>query len=60
MKILFYVALSIVGLSLTGCEDSLNKPRTDTRTMIIGGVPVHDQDYQLRDEHLIVQNQLKP
>ncbi|WP_442855636.1 NF038215 family lipoprotein [Acinetobacter sp. NCu2D-2] len=28
-------------------KDSLNQPKTQTRTMIIGGVPVHDHDYQL-------------
>jgi len=38
----------------------LNKPKTETRTMIIGGVPVHEQDYQLLDKHLSAQDQLKP
>lgn len=34
---------------LTGCDakDSLNKPKTEQRTMIIGGMPVHDHDYKL-------------
>ena len=47
-------------LSLSGCDDALNKPKTETRTMIIGGVPVYEQDYQLLDKHLSAQDQLKP
>ena len=46
-------------LSLSGCDDAMNKPKTETRTMIIGGVPVHDQDYQLLDTQFIAQDQLK-
>ncbi|MGE4317021.1 NF038215 family lipoprotein [Acinetobacter sp.] len=43
------VGLSLcVLLLMTACdaENDYNKPKT-ARTMIIGGVPVHDQDYQL-------------
>ena len=44
-----------VGLSLsmlllmTACENKndYNKPNTEVRSMVIGGVPVHDQDYRL-------------
>ena len=34
---------------LTACDakDDYNKPKTEVRTMIIGGVPVHQQDYRL-------------
>lgn len=40
--------MSAALLSATGCDArDINKPRTQTRTMIIGGVPVSDQDYQL-------------
>ena len=36
-------------LLLTACDakDDYNKPKTEVRTMIIGGVPVHEQDYRL-------------
>ncbi|NNG76302.1 hypothetical protein HLH10_08175 [Acinetobacter sp. ANC 4277] len=36
-------------LLLTACDakDDYNKPKTAVRTMIIGGVPVHEQDYRL-------------
>ena len=45
MKILSCTILSVLLLvGLSGCDDPLNKPKTDTRSMIIGGVPVHDQD----------------
>ena len=39
----------IVSMLLTGCDttDSLNKPSEKTRTMIIGGMPVHDHDYKV-------------
>jgi len=57
MKILSYAVLVGVLLSLSGCDDAMNKPKTETRTMIIGGVPVHDQDYQLLDTQFIAQDQ---
>ena len=36
-------------LLLTACDakDDYNKPKTEVRTMIIGGMPVHDSDYRL-------------
>ncbi|TCB49658.1 hypothetical protein E0H80_11235 [Acinetobacter sp. ANC 4779] len=36
-------------LLLAACEakDEYNKPKTQVRTMIIGGMPVYDQDYRL-------------
>ena len=41
MKILSCAVLVGILLSLSGCDDALNKPKTETRTMIIGGVPVY-------------------
>jgi len=60
MKILSYAVLVGMLISVSGCDDAMNKPKTETRTMIIGGVPVHEQDYQLLDKHLSAQDQLKP
>ncbi len=60
MKILSYAVLVGMLISVLGCDDAMNKPKTETRTMIIGGVPVHEQDYQLLDKHLSAQDQLKP
>ena len=60
MKILSCAVWVGMLLSLSGCDDVMNKPKTETRTMIIGGVPVHEQDYQLLDKHLSAQDQLKP
>lgn len=49
-------------LLLTACDakDDYNKPKTEVRTMIIGGMPVHDSDYRLsqlnaRETKLVVQ-----
>ena len=35
-------------LLLTACDikNDYNKPKTEVRTMIIGGMPVHDHDYK--------------
>lgn len=44
------VSLSVcLLLLLTACDakDDYNKPKTEVRTMIIGGMPVHDSDYRL-------------
>lgn len=59
MKILSCAILSVLLLGLSGCDDPLNKPKTDTRSMIIGGVPVHDHDYKRPDSSLTAQDQLK-
>lgn len=48
-KIIFLLILIQSGL-LAACDPTrdLNQPKTEeTRSMIIGGVPVHDQDYLL-------------
>jgi hypothetical protein len=60
MKILSYAVLVGMLLSLSGCDDAMNKPKTETRMMIIGGIPVHERDYQLPDQHFSAQDQLKP
>lgn len=42
------VSLSIcLLLVLTACDTKreFNKPKTEVRTMIIGGMPIHDHDY---------------
>ncbi|TCB38190.1 hypothetical protein E0H82_00945 [Acinetobacter sp. ANC 4910] len=46
-KISFVLICIMAGL-LTACDakDDLNKPQTMVRTMVIGGVPVADHDYQ--------------
>jgi hypothetical protein len=40
-----------LGLSLTlsACDikNDYNKPKTQVRSMVIGGMPVHDQDYKI-------------
>lgn len=44
------IVLSICLLALvTACDakNDYNKPKTEVRTMIIGGMPIHDQDYRL-------------
>lgn len=48
-RIIFLLILIQSGL-LAACDPTrdLNQPKTEeTRSMIIGGVPVHDQDYLL-------------
>ncbi|MGD9699131.1 MULTISPECIES: NF038215 family lipoprotein [unclassified Acinetobacter] len=49
MKTLSVGLFVCVLLLLTACDakDDYNKPKTEVRSMIIGGVPVHDQDYRL-------------
>lgn len=56
MKILSCTILSVLLLGLSGCDDPLNKPKTDTRSMIIGGMPVHDHDYKMLDSSLTAQD----
>ena len=38
-----------ISLLVTACDakDDYNKPKTEVRTMIIGGVPVNDHDYRV-------------
>ncbi|WP_171264747.1 NF038215 family lipoprotein [Acinetobacter sp. ANC 4558] len=41
------IILLMSGLVACDSTENFNKPKTDQRTMIIGGVPAFDQDYQL-------------
>ncbi|MFV5491849.1 NF038215 family lipoprotein [Acinetobacter sp. ASP199] len=56
MKNLSYAVLVLLLSSLAGCDnDKMNKPKTEVRTMIIGGMPVHDHDYRLSKPPFIAQ-----
>ncbi|MFC2996087.1 NF038215 family lipoprotein [Acinetobacter sichuanensis] len=51
----FCIGLSLIILgTLVGCDHSKPKPTTtEVRTMIIGGMPVHERDYRLTaQDHL--------
>lgn len=52
-RIHIQIFMLIFVVFITGCDakDSLNKPKTELRTMIIGGVPVHERDYTLAGSH---------
>ncbi len=43
------ILICIMAGLLTACDakDDLNKPKTMVRSMVIGGMPVADQDYKL-------------
>ena len=43
----------IIISTLIGCEpiEHVSEEQVSARTMIIGGVPVHDKDYKLADAH---------
>ncbi|KGT48273.1 NF038215 family lipoprotein [Acinetobacter sp. HR7] len=58
MKKLSYLLLIIFLSSLAACDnDQINRPKTaEARTMIIGGVPVHDRDYRLPQPQIIAQD----
>ncbi|MHA3891007.1 NF038215 family lipoprotein [Acinetobacter sp. GXMZU3951] len=49
MKNISFVLMCILAGCLTACDvkDDLNKPKTALRTVIIGGVPVAEHDYQI-------------
>lgn len=47
----------IVGLTACDSTENFNEPRKETRTMIIGGVPAHDRDYQIDDNANILVKQ---
>ncbi|WP_174560834.1 NF038215 family lipoprotein [Acinetobacter bouvetii] len=49
MKKLSVAVCSCLLLLLTACDakNDYNKPKTEVRSMVIGGVPVYDQDYRL-------------
>lgn len=49
-----YAGMLLLSMSLMACDtaEGLNKPKAETRTMIIGGVPVHEQDYKRPNNEL--------
>lgn len=49
MKKVSFILMCLVAGLLSGCDakDDLNKPKTMVRSMVIGGMPVADQDYKL-------------
>lgn len=59
MKVLSVAIMACLLLSVAGCDakDDFNKPRTEVRTMIIGGVPADDQDYQLPKDSVVLARQ---
>mgnify|MGYP003427975158 CR=1 FL=1 len=61
MKTLSTLVLVLLLPQLTANKKKkdLNQPRTEARTMIIGGVPVHDRDYKLPSQDMAF-NQKKP
>lgn len=61
MKKLSCLMFVILVGSLLACDakKDLNQPETEARTMIIGGVPVHDRDYKLPPQEIAL-NQKTP
>lgn len=54
MKTFALVMISMTALLLTACDSkSPFKPKTELRTMIIGGVPVHERDYKTPEKLLV-------
>jgi hypothetical protein len=50
-KITLVLLFSYVFL-ITGCEKKAQTEQSDSlRTMIIGGVPAHDKDFQVQNTH---------
>lgn len=47
------IQIIMISLILMGCDaiQSSNESQREARTMIIGGVPVHDKDYKRPDNH---------
>lgn len=43
---------------LTACDmtDPIDQPEEEFRTMIIGGVPVHERDYKIPEMNISAQN----
>lgn len=48
------LALGITQLGACDVKRELNQPKTQTRTMIIGGVPVHERDYKLPVQSMVL------
>lgn len=41
-----FVVMLMSGLTACDSTEHFNKPRTEQRSMVIGGMPVFDQDYK--------------
>lgn len=56
-KYAIIMSLSLVPF-IQACDikDPTNKPKTEARTMIIGGVPVHDRDFKITQKTMLVAN----
>jgi outer membrane murein-binding lipoprotein Lpp len=61
MKILSAAIMACLLLSVAGCDakEDLNKPKTEVRTMIIGGMPASDQDYKMPKDQVILAEQIQ-
>lgn len=57
MKIRSLIFISMFAVSFTACDQIDNRNTPQTRSMIIGGVPVHDRDYQLLADQVTIQKQ---
>ncbi|MQW91410.1 hypothetical protein GFH30_09985 [Acinetobacter wanghuae] len=57
MKIRSLIFISMFAVSFTACDPIDNRNTPQTRSMIIGGVPVHDRDYQLLADQVAIQKQ---
>lgn len=59
MNIRSLILIFIVPLLLTACDskDTVNQPKTQTRSMIIGGMPVNDHDYKILAEQVSVSSE---
>jgi hypothetical protein len=44
-----FVVLLIGGLTACDSTEHFNKPRTEQRSMVIGGMPAFDQDYKITE-----------
>lgn len=61
MKILSAAIMACLLLSTVGCDakEDLNKPKTEVRTMIIGGMPASDQAYKMPKDQVILAEQIQ-
>lgn len=61
MKILSAAIMACLLLSVAGCDakEDLNKPKTEVRTMIIGGMPASDQDYKMPKDEAVLADQIQ-
>lgn len=57
MTIRSLILISMLALSLMGCDQTDNMSKSKTRTMVIGGMPVHDRDYLLLADQINVKDQ---